>query len=121
MEWNEEPMDGVDPLADLAAEPKKKPGRRPPRGPIQSSPIFNGGTMQGIAPFMGLVAPHIAAQGAHLGGMINQVQDAIQRENDSRVAQAREQRRMDHEKEMKRMELDAMLARIQQARGQLDG
>lgn len=58
-----------------------------------------------------------AAQGAHLGGMINQIHGTFQRENDSRVAQAREMRRMQHEKEMKRMELDAILARIQQARG----
>jgi hypothetical protein len=76
-----------------------------------------GGTVYSIAPFMNLVAPHVSAQGSHLGGMIGQVQNAMQRENASRVAQAREARRMEHEKEMKRMEIDAMLARLRQARG----
>jgi hypothetical protein len=41
---------------------------------------------------------------------------AHQDENDSRVAQLREIRRMEHEKELKRMELDALLARIDAAR-----
>lgn len=117
MEWNEEPLDDLDPMAARDAAARRAAPSRPRRAPRQVSPIIQGGPMQGIAPFMGLVAPHIAAQGSHLGGMINQVQGVIQRENDSRVAQAREMRRMEHEKAMKRMELDAMLARIQQARG----
>jgi hypothetical protein len=40
---------------------------------------------------------------------------AHQDENDSRVAQLREMRRMEHEKELKQMELDAILARLSQA------
>ena len=45
-------------------------------------------------------------QGAHLAGMINQTQDAIAAENQSRVAQERERRRMEHEKELMRMQLE---------------
>ena len=55
-------------------------------------------------------------QANHLQGMINQTMAAHQDENDSRVAQLREMRRMEHEMAMKRMELDAMLARIEAAR-----
>jgi hypothetical protein len=56
-----------------------------------------------------------AQQGNVLGNMISQTMGAHQDENDSRVAQMREMRRMQHEKELKRMELDAILARIAQA------
>jgi hypothetical protein len=53
-----------------------------------------------------------SAQARHLGGMIDDVQDAIQDENDSRVAQMREQRRMAHEKEMETMRQEALLQRL---------
>lgn len=61
-------------------------------------------------------------QGAHLAGMINQAQDAIAAENQSRVAQQRELRRLEHEKEMLRMQIEAqerqaaLLQRLQAAR-----
>jgi redox-regulated HSP33 family molecular chaperone len=57
-----------------------------------------------------------AQQGNALGNMISQTMSAHQDENDSRVAQMREMRRMQHEKELKRMELDNILARLAQAR-----
>ena len=53
-----------------------------------------------------------SAQARHLGGMIDDVQDAYQDENDSRVAQVREQRRMAHEKEMEAMRQEALLQRL---------
>jgi hypothetical protein len=53
-----------------------------------------------------------SAQARHLGGMIDDVQDAYQDENDSRVAQMREQRRMAHEKEMETMRQEALLQRL---------
>ena len=53
-----------------------------------------------------------SAQANALQGMIDQTTGAIQDENDSRVAQEREWRRMQHEKEMKQMELDALIARL---------
>lgn len=43
------------------------------------------------------------AGGAHLQGAANQAMSAIQDENQSRVAQLREMRRMEHEKELMRM------------------
>lgn len=41
-----------------------------------------------------------AAQGSHLGNMMNMTMGAINQENQSRVAQEREGRRMQHEKDM---------------------
>jgi len=46
-------------------------------------------------------------QAAHLQGMANQAMGAIGDENDSRVAQARELRRQEHEKELMRMQMEA--------------
>jgi hypothetical protein len=57
------------------------------------------------------------AQANALQGMISQTMDAHQDENDSRVAQMREMRRMEHEKELKRMELDAIISRLGAAAG----
>lgn len=78
-------------------------------------------TQAGVQPMMGMgdhmrfanqaAAPHFGAQNA----MMAQVNDAIQRENDSRVAQEREARRMEHERQMKQMEIDSLLARLQQS------
>jgi hypothetical protein len=53
-----------------------------------------------------------SAQARHLGGMISDVTGAIQDENDSRVAQMREQRRMAHEMEMEAMRQEALLQRL---------
>ena len=53
-----------------------------------------------------------SAQAKHLGGMINDVMGAYQDENDSRVAQLREQRRMEHEAEMESMRQEALLQRL---------
>lgn len=54
-----------------------------------------------------------AAQAQHLGGMIAQVQNAWQDENDSRVAQAREQARMEHETQLAAMDHDTLIQRLQ--------
>lgn len=56
-------------------------------------------------------------QGQALGNMISQTMNAHQDEHDSRVAQMREMRRMEHEKELKRMELEALIARLGAMRG----
>ena len=104
MEWNEEPMDGEDPL-DPA--PPAAP-RRQPRPRYRS--------YQGGSPVFGSISDygHHAAktgamgQGAHLGGMIGMTMGAINQENRSRVAQAQEARRMQHEKDMLLSRLGAM-------------
>ena len=49
-----------------------------------------------------------AAQGSHLGNMMNLTMGAINQENQSRVAQQREGRRMQHEKDMLLMRLREM-------------
>jgi hypothetical protein len=59
----------------------------------------------GIAPFLRFVSPHISAQGRNLGGMIDQVQTAFRQENDSRVSQVREMRRMQHAHALKQLEM----------------
>lgn len=60
-----------------------------------------------------LIAQQASSQQArHLQGMINGVTGAIQDENDSRVAQMREQRRMSHEMEMESMRQEALLQRL---------
>jgi len=70
----------------------------------------------------------VAGVNSQLGNVHNQmgeeVESTIQRENDSRVAQLREMRRMEHEKDLERirqsteqMKLDAMLQRLDQASG----
>ncbi len=53
-----------------------------------------------------------ANQGAHLAGMIGQAQGAWGNELDSRVAQNREMRRLEHEKELERMRQEAALKKI---------
>jgi hypothetical protein len=53
-----------------------------------------------------------AAQARHLGGMIQGVTGAIQDENDSRVAQMREQRRMSQEMAIESMRQEALLQRL---------
>lgn len=52
------------------------------------------------------------AQARHLGGMIKDVTGAIQDENDSRVAQSRELRRMEHEAQMEALRQEALLQRL---------
>jgi hypothetical protein len=53
-----------------------------------------------------------SAQARHLQGMIGDVTGAIRDENDSRVAQAREQRRMEHQAQMEAMRQEALLRRL---------
>lgn len=45
-------------------------------------------------------------QAGHLAGMANQYMGIQQRENDSRVAQIREMRRMQHEQELARIQAE---------------
>jgi hypothetical protein len=53
-----------------------------------------------------------AAQARALGGMIQDVTSAYQDENDSRVAQMREQRRMDQEMAIESMRQEELLQRL---------
>lgn len=53
-----------------------------------------------------------AMQADRLGGMIDRVEQAHRDENDSRVAQAREARRMEFAKDIERMRQEALLQRL---------
>jgi hypothetical protein len=60
-----------------------------------------------------LMAQQVASgQARHLGGMIDDVTSAYQDENDSRVAQMREQRRMQQEMAIESMRQEALLQRL---------
>lgn len=102
MEWNEEPMGGVDPLPPAPRPRARRPVARPQGGNQVFGSIVDYGRM--AAGFGS------AAQGAQLGNMINQTMDTIGEENRSRVAQEREARRMQHEK-------DLLLMRLQEQGG----
>jgi hypothetical protein len=78
------------------------------RRPFRMQPY--GGAPSAQQSFMDNYGP--AAQARHLGGMIDDVQRTIQDENDSRVAQSREQMRMAHEQEMEAMRQEALLQRL---------
>jgi hypothetical protein len=78
------------------------------RRPFSMQPY--GGAPSAQQSFMDNYGP--AAQARHLGGMIDDVQRTIQDENDSRVAQSREQMRMAHEQEMEAMRQEALLQRL---------
>jgi hypothetical protein len=92
-----------------AAQPDAQQGpQQAARRPFNMQPYSQSQTMTPA-----LIAQQASsAQARHLGGMIDQVTDAYQDENDSRVAQMREQRRMGHEAEMESMRQEALLQRL---------
>ena len=71
------------------------------------NPMYNVNAVAGMAGMMG------AQQGNALQNMISQTTDAWRDEHDSRVSQNREMRRMEHEKDIERMRIEAMLQRLQ--------
>lgn len=76
-----------------------------------------GGNDQGLAHAYGgfnMAQAMIGQQNSHLQNMANQINSTISDQNENMVAQQREQRRLEHEKQMKQMEIDALLARLQQ-------
>lgn len=102
----------VDRIMD--AGPKKKP--RPPaprpiaRRPIQGGFATNNGGVGGMFThpsqheFMQIMGP--GAQSNTLANAAQATMAAWDKENDSRVAQDREARRMEHEKELMRMQME---------------
>jgi hypothetical protein len=99
--------------------------------PQGSRPFGRQGFATGVAPMLnhGASGAYHAAiggaqQGRALGDMISQTMAAHQDENDSRVSQERELRRMMHEQEIERMrqetermKVEALLARLNQESG----
>lgn len=95
------------PNANNAPEGPQRAARRPfNMQSYQEAPMSNAALGAALAAQGG------NAQARHLQGMINQTQDAIQDENDSRVAQLREQGRMAHEMNMEAMRQEALLQRL---------
>jgi hypothetical protein len=74
------------------------------------NPMFNPMAVAQHAGMMG------AQQGNALQNMISQTTDAWQDEHDSRVSQNREARRMQHEKDVEQMRIEAMLKRLEMER-----
>ena len=104
--------------ADNTLSPDRKAPNDGAPGGFHSRPFATG-----AFPMMnhGESGAYHAAVGAQqqanaLQGMINQTMNAWQDEHDSRVSQLREMRRMEHERMLKQMEIDALLARLDQAR-----
>jgi hypothetical protein len=97
--------------------PSGRGGFTRPGGFATGNPMYNVNAVAGMAGMMG------AQQGNALQNMISQTTDAWRDEHDSRVSQNREMRRMEHEKEIERMRIEAMLQRLQaeQPRGFVDG
>lgn len=101
--------------------------QRVARAQAARRPAMAGGNLQGPAQFMGFAGAAMAPGMMAHAGAVQGVNNAISREMQSRVAQAREQRRMQHEKEMLAMRMspeddrlsryDSMLRRIRMARG----
>jgi hypothetical protein len=92
------------PTGGNAQQGTQQPARRPFNmqgysGANQMNPAF--------------MAQQVASgQARHLGGMIQDVTSAYQDENDSRVAQMREQRRMNQEMAIESMRQEALLQRL---------
>ena len=77
-----------------------------------------GGFATGLAQHAGMMA---AQQGNALQNMINQTTGAWRDEHDSRVSQNREARRMQHEKDIERMRIEALLKRLEMEKDQMRG
>lgn len=128
-------IDAEDPLAPMRAKggvnlagaagpamKAHKPSGRPAAA-RSNQPAHGGGFTPFASPMLnpGILSPD--QQADHLQGMANGIMRAYQDENDSRIAQARELLRMEHEKEMEdkaneadlakeAMRRDALLARL---------
>ena len=111
MEWNEEPEDEGD---DRAAPLGRQPRQRAPRNPRiaenarrQQSARGRGRAPGGLMvnPMMGLASP--GEQAYHLQNMANAALGAHSKEMDGRRASFREARRLQHEKDMLLMRLQA--------------
>jgi hypothetical protein len=87
------------------AQPQPRPRRRQTYGVYMP---FNDGS-ELINNASAMANNYAGGHFGHMAGMVNQVNNAWQKENDSRVAQAREMRRMQHERAM--MQMQAEIAR----------
>ena len=83
------------------------------RGPFATgNQMYNPGMVANVAGAM------TGAQGNAHQNMINQATNAWRDEHDSRVSQNREGRRMQHEKDIERMRIEALLKRLEMEKDQ---
>jgi hypothetical protein len=98
------PLAGMDP-----PKPRPRPGRNPfgggRRASLYSGPFRAGDG--GMIDSFNMAQAMVGQQGAHLAGMANQAMSAINGEHSSRVSQMREAARLEHEKELMRMQMAA--------------
>ena len=98
-----EMKNGIQPNPNADSPPPKKKKPNTIRGSmINGGPIWDYSQQQG---FVNQFGP--ASQGGAANSLANNTMDAWARENYSRVSQAREERRMEHERMMKQMEMDS--------------
>jgi hypothetical protein len=102
---------GRDPFAPQAPQPAPEPPEAP-RAASQAHPVPF--ATRGPVMNLGVYGHPVAqSQANHLKGMIDDVTGAWGDELDSRVSQAREAARMEHEQQMEAMRNEAMLRRLQ--------
>lgn len=95
--------------------------RAPLRLPAYGATMYDNGMNMAFGGFNSAMAG-AREQNSNLQGMANDVMGAIRRENDSRVAQERERRRMEHERAMAQQRIDLERERIasERARDQMN-
>lgn len=94
--------------AGIGAPPRPNPPAAPPPGrPVIRSSLFHSAPRADMKDVFNLSQSMVGQQGSHLAGMATQAMSAYGDEHDSRVAQMREMRRQEHEKELMRMRAEA--------------
>ena len=98
----------VDPFVDKNGVPLNQGAPAQPRNPPRAPRVIRpqGSRVQGAAP-MDFASLGPAGQSYVLNDMTNGVNDLVNREMDSRVAQAREARQQEHERQMMAMQMQA--------------
>lgn len=97
-------------LEDEPNDALGRPRNPPPNRPATRRPVAR------AAPRTPIATPSLpgpAQQADALQDMADKTMSAFRRENDSRVSQLREARRMQHEREVEQMRIDALLRRLQ--------
>lgn len=94
--------------AGVGVPPRPNPPAAPPPGrPVIRSSLFHSAPRADMKDVFNMGQAMVGQQGSHLAGMATQAMSAYGDEHDSRVAQMREMRRQEHEKQLMRMRAEA--------------